>query len=42
VAKAVGRKTLRTERDILTGIAENMLPEMSSKDIVSKHVTDSL
>jgi len=38
----VGRETLRTVGKILTYIAENKLPEVSPKDIVSKHVTESV
>jgi len=41
-AKAVGRETLRTGGKILTDIAENRSPELSPKDIVFKHVTESL
>jgi len=41
-SKAVGRETLRTGGKILTDIAENKSPELSPKDIVSKHVTESV
>ena len=41
-AKAVARETLRTGGKILTDIAENKSSELSPKDIVSKHVTDSV
>jgi len=40
--KAVGRETLRTGGKIVTDIAENRTPELSPKDIVSKHVTESV
>ena len=40
--KAVCRKTLRTGGKILTDIAENKSSEVSPKDIVSKHVTESV
>ena len=40
--KAVGRETLRTGGNILTDIVENRSPELSPKDIVSKHVTESV
>ena len=40
--KAVGSETLRTGGKILTDIAENMSPELSHKDIVSKHGTESV
>ena len=39
-AKAVGRETLRTGGKILTDIAANTSPDVSPKDIVSKHVTE--
>ena len=38
-AKGVGRETLRIGGKILTDIAENKSPEVSPKDIVSKHMT---
>ena len=38
----MGREALRTGGKILTEIAENMSPELSPKDIVSKHVTVSV
>jgi hypothetical protein len=38
----VGRETLRTGGKILTDIAENRAPELRPKDIVSKHVTESV
>jgi len=38
----VGRETLRRGGKILSDIAENMSPELSPKDIVSKHVTESV
>jgi len=38
----VCRETLRTGGKILTHIAENRSPELSPKDIVSKHVTESV
>ena len=41
-AKAVVRETLRTGGKILTDITENKSPELSPKDIVSKHVTESV
>ena len=41
-AKAVGSETLRTGGKILTDIAENKSPELSPKDIHSKHVTESV
>ena len=41
-AKSVGRETLRTAGKILTDIAENKTPELSPKDIFSKHVTQSV
>ena len=41
-AKAVSRETLRTGGKILTDIAENKSPELSPKDIVSKHVSESV
>ena len=41
-AKAVGRETLRTGGKILTDIAANRSPELSPKDIVSKHVIESV
>jgi len=40
--KAVCRETLRTGGKILTHIAENSSPELSLKDIVSKHLTESV
>jgi hypothetical protein len=42
LAKAVVRQMLRTGGKILTDIAENRSPEVSPKDIVSKHVTESV
>ena len=41
-AKAVSRETLRTGGKILTDIADNKSPELIPKDIVSKHVTESV
>jgi hypothetical protein len=41
-AKAVCRETLRTGGKILNDIAENKSPEVSPKDNVSKHVTESV
>jgi len=41
-AKAVGHETLRTGGNILTDIAENKSPELSPKDIVSSHVTETV
>jgi hypothetical protein len=41
-AKAVGRETLRKGGKILSDIAENRSPELSTKDIVSKHVSESV
>ena len=41
-AKTVGRETLRTGGKIVTDFAENKSPKLSSKDIVSKHVTESV
>jgi hypothetical protein len=38
----VVRETLRTGGKILTDIAENKSPELSLKEIVSKHVTESV
>ena len=38
----MGRETLRTGGKILTDIAENKSPELSPKDIGSKHVTESV
>ena len=38
----MGRETLRTGAKILRVIAENKSPELSHKDIVSKHVTESV
>jgi hypothetical protein len=38
----VVRETLRTGGKIQTDIAENKSPELSPKDIVSKHVTESV
>ena len=35
-------ETLRNGAKILTGIAENKSPEVSPRDIVSKHVTESM
>jgi hypothetical protein len=40
--KAVGRETLRTLGKNLTDIAKIKSPELSPKDIVSKHVTTSV
>ena len=40
--KAVFRETLRTGGKILTDIAGDRLPQLSPKDIVSKHVTESV
>jgi len=40
--KAVDRETLGTGGKILTDIAENKSPELSPKDIVSTHVTESV
>jgi hypothetical protein len=37
----VGRETLRTGGKILTDIAKNNSPDISARDIVSKHVTES-
>ena len=39
---AVGCETLRTGGKILTDIAENKSPKLSPKDIVSKHVKESV
>ena len=41
-AKAVCREPLRAGGKILTDIAENKSSELSPKEIVSKHVTDSV
>ena len=41
-AKTVGRETMRTGGMILTDIAENKSPELSTKNIVSKYVTESV
>jgi len=41
-AKAVVRETLRTRGKILIDVAQKMSPELSPKDIVSKHVTESV
>jgi len=41
-AKAVVRETLRTGGKILTDIAVNKSHDVSPKDIVSKHVTQSV
>jgi hypothetical protein len=41
VAKAVGREALRSGGNILTDIAEKKSPDVSTRDIVSKHVTES-
>jgi len=41
-AKAECRETLRTGGKILIDIAEYESPELSPKDIVSKHVTESV
>ena len=38
----MGRETLRTAGKILTDITENKSPELRPKDIVSKHVTESV
>ena len=38
----MGRETLRTRGKILTYIVDNKTPEFSHKDIVSKHVTESV
>ena len=38
----MGRETLCTGGKILTDIAEFKSPELCSKDIVSKHVTESV
>jgi len=38
----VGRETLRTGVKILTDIAEKRSPKLSPKDIVSKHVFESV
>jgi len=38
----VGRETLSTGGKILTDIAVNKSPEVSPKDILSKHVTESM
>ena len=38
----MGREALRTGGKILTDIAENRSPELRPKDIVSKHVTESV
>ena len=40
--QALGSETLRTGGKFLTDIAENRLHELSPKDIVCKHVTDSV
>lgn len=40
-AKVVGREALRTGGKILTDIAENQSPDVSTRHIVSKHVTES-
>jgi len=40
--KSVGREILRTGGKILTDIADNKSPELIPKDIVSKHVTESV
>ena len=40
--KAVGHKMLRTGGKILTDIAEIKSPEVSPKDIMSRHVTESV
>ena len=41
-AKAVGHETFRTGDKILTDNAENNSPELDTKDILSKHVTESV
>ena len=41
-AKPVDRENFRTGGKILTGIAEDKSPEVSPKNIVSKHVTESV
>ena len=41
-AKAVGRETLPTGGKILTDIAANRSPELIPKDILSKHMTESV
>jgi len=41
-AKAVGLETLRTRGIILTDIVENKSPDVSNKNILSKHVTESV
>jgi hypothetical protein len=38
----VGRETLRTGGKILKDIVENKSPEVNTKDIVTKHVTESV
>ena len=38
----MSRETLRTGGKILSDIAENRSPELRPKDIVSKHVTESV
>ena len=38
----MGRETLRTGGKILTDIVENMSPELGPKDIVSKHLNESV
>ena len=40
-AKALGRETLPTGGKILSDIAENRSPEVSTGDIVSRHVSES-
>ena len=40
--KALGRETLRNVGKILSDIAENKSSAFSPKDIVSKHVTESV
>jgi len=40
-AKAFGRETLRTGGKIVSDIAENKSPELSTGDTITRHVTDS-
>jgi len=40
-AKVVGRETLRTGGKVLQDIAENRSPDVSTRDIVSKHLGEA-
>src|SRR5215469_948526 len=41
-AKAVGRETLRTSSKILQDIADNNSPDVKPRDIVSKHLGETI